>query len=61
MPYDNPVTKHCETCGGENVKANAYAEWNPELQTWELVAIFDNTDCHDCGGQCHLVDRKVTL
>lgn len=49
MPYENPITVHCSNCGGQNVKAAAFAEWNPELQMWELAATFDDRSCEDCG------------
>lgn len=54
-----PVTIYCASCGSENVKADAYAEWNPELQMWEIVSLFDNTDCEDCGGECSTVEREI--
>ncbi|MCZ4354901.1 MULTISPECIES: hypothetical protein [Roseobacteraceae] len=59
MPYDNPITVHCSTCGSQDVRADAYAAWNPELQTWELVAIFDSRDCEDCGGECSTVEKEI--
>ena len=25
------ATVHCSNCGGQNLRADAYAEWNPDL------------------------------
>lgn len=62
IPQPDPsVTIHCATCDGQNIRADAYAEWNPELQMWELVTIFDSKDCEDCGGQCSTVEKEIKL
>lgn len=61
IPQPDPnVTIHCGVCDGQNIRADAYAEWNQELQTWELVTIFDSKDCEDCGGQCSTVEKEIT-
>lgn len=40
----------CEYCGSENVRADAYCEWNVDTQEWEVVATFDKGSvCEDCG------------
>ncbi len=43
----------CTTCGGENVRVDAYALWNVERQDYELVATYDKgASCEDCDGEC---------
>ena len=32
MSDDKPITIHCANCDGQNIKADAYADWNDELQ-----------------------------
>lgn len=60
MPYDNPVTVHCSNCGSEDVRAEAYAEWNPELQMWELASIRDERLCETCGHGVTTYERALT-
>ena len=56
---DPDVTIHCGDCGGENVRKDAYAEWNAELQQWELSAIFDHTVCDDCGSEDSAIEKVI--
>ena len=49
MPDSNRFTIHCSNCGGQNIRADAYAEWNFERQEWELSNVFDARICDDCG------------
>lgn len=53
------ITVHCSNCGGQNVKRDAHAEWNPELQLWELSAVYDDWDCDDCGHSVSVYDHPV--
>ncbi len=42
----------CLACGSQNVKADAYAEWNHKAQAWEISATFDKGSvCEDCDGE----------
>ena len=59
MPYENPVTIHCCNCGSQNVRADAYAAWNPELQMWELSSSFDAQFCEDCGHEVAAEERTI--
>ena len=54
-----PITIHCETCGSENVRRDASVEWNSELQTWEVVVVYDAADCEDCGGETTLIEKPI--
>jgi hypothetical protein len=39
----------CETCGSEDVLADAYAKWNTELQMWEVEVLHDkDAFCNTC-------------
>lgn len=51
------IIKVCGTCGSENVKLDAWAEWDAENQMWSLGATFDHAICDDCDGECKIVDR----
>ena len=52
------IKKCCKYCGSENVSVDATARWNTDTQAWELAALFDNSDCDDCGGETTIVDRE---
>jgi rRNA maturation endonuclease Nob1 len=60
MSDDKPITIHCSNCGGQNVKADAYAEWSDESQAWELYAVFDERFCDDCGHSVSTYQREAT-
>ena len=50
----------CAECGSDDVRADAYAEWNVDTQQWEVSATFDKgAVCETCGGECSL--KWVTL
>ncbi len=60
LPQPAPaITIHCETCGSEDVRRDASVEWNPELQTWEVVVVYDAADCEDCGGETNLIEKQI--
>lgn len=59
MPCENPVSIHCGNCGGNNIKADAYAEWNEEAQKWELANVFDDRFCDDCGHQVQAYEYPI--
>jgi hypothetical protein len=42
------VTFKCNACGSDNIKKDAYAEWDVEQQEWVLCTVFDDTVCDDC-------------
>lgn len=57
MTHDK-IKKCCKYCGSENVSIDAAARWNVDTQAWELAALFDNSDCDDCGGQTTIIDQN---
>jgi hypothetical protein len=46
----------CDSCGGNRVTRDAWAEWNAEAQDWVLGAAFDYAFCHDCQEETNLVE-----
>lgn len=54
------ITKVCATCGSEDVRCDAFAVWNVELQEWELSATFDKGSvCEPCGGETTIIDESI--
>lgn len=60
-PKQHPICRHCK---GENILADAYAEWDEDAGNWSLTTTFDNYICNDCGGECRVewvdVPQEVT-
>ena len=46
----------CESCGGNSVTRDAWADWDAAAQDWGLGAVFDQAFCHDCGEETSLVE-----
>jgi hypothetical protein len=53
------ITKHCETCGSEAVRVDAYAEWDFDSQSWELAELYDYSWCCDCDAGTNIIDKEV--
>ena len=49
----------CKYCGSEYVKRDADAMWNVDTQEWELVSVYDNATCEDCGGETSLIEEEI--
>jgi hypothetical protein len=49
MTKEKPV---CATCGSDEVRADAWAEWDTEKQEWVLNNTFDYKFCETCEGEC---------
>lgn len=58
---DPRITMVCENCGSENVKADAYAEWDRDNQMWTLSGDpFDKGSyCEDCDGECSIIEKVI--
>lgn len=54
-----PVEMVCSQCGGRNVRRDAWADWDVELQAWTLGAVFDNAHCDDCEGECKIEGKPL--
>ena len=46
----------CTTCGSPRITFDALIDPNKNN---EVVTIFDNSDCQDCGGECSTREVKV--
>ena len=56
-----PLRMKCKYCGGENVQADAYAQWNVCTQEWEVVNTFDKgAFCEDCDTETRIVQEVIT-
>jgi DNA-directed RNA polymerase subunit RPC12/RpoP len=40
----------CAQCGSDDVRQDAYAQWNPLTQKMELTATYDTWICESCDG-----------
>jgi hypothetical protein len=49
----------CSTCGSQNVRRDAYAEWDTASQRWQLAAVFDQGYCEECGGESSLKEVLI--
>ena len=49
----------CGACGSEQVVRDAWAEWNAELQAWQLGAVFDHAWCHRCQRSARIAERAA--
>lgn len=49
----------CNTCGGNSVTRDAWAEWDAEGQDWVLGAVYDYAFCHDCQGATRLEEVEL--
>lgn len=49
----------CERCGSSDVRRNADCAWSVESQSWEIVALLDDTCCETCGRERDLVEIPV--
>jgi hypothetical protein len=50
----------CSHCGSDDVRRDAYAEWNVDAQTWELGTVFDQGYCEACGGEASLDEEEIS-
>lgn len=49
----------CRTCGGCNVKRDAWAEWDEVKQKWVSGDVYDNAWCDDCGNDVNLDEVEI--
>lgn len=55
--HDRPILICCRHCRSTDVRRDAYAEWDAELQRWVLGAVFDDGHCETCEGEATLIER----
>jgi hypothetical protein len=50
----------CSYCGAEEVLADAYAQWDIELQAWEVVQTFDKgAFCSQCDAETRIEEHPL--
>ena len=49
----------CTVCGSDDIRRNADTKWNVKKQKWEVVSLFDNFTCEQCGGECNVDEVKA--
>lgn len=50
----------CSDCGSEDVRRDAFAEWDVETQKWTLGPVFDQGFCDNCGQEVILAEIPIT-
>jgi hypothetical protein len=50
----------CGTCGTQNVLVDAWAEWNPKEQKWELAEVCQTVYCQECDGESSISELPFT-
>ena len=53
------VRKVCKECGSDNVKKDAWAEWDENRQRWSLGETFQQEFCCDCDGETTIIDEPI--
>jgi hypothetical protein len=58
----NRVIKACGKCGSHDVRKDANAQWDYNIQDWVLVNVYDQPDwCNDCDAETELVDDPLII
>lgn len=39
---------YCAECGSTEIHHDAIAQWNPEKQEFDVIAVLDDHWCYDC-------------
>lgn len=51
------VRKVCKHCGSDDVRKDAWAEWDEDKQEWVLADVYDSNDyCVVCEGETTIED-----
>lgn len=50
----------CGCCGSNNVRRDAWAEWDIDTQSWVLGAVFDDGACENCEDTAKLDNVELT-
>jgi hypothetical protein len=46
-----PIAMVCIFCGSQDVRVDAWAEWDVRNQRWKLAETFDAAFCNSCEGE----------
>ena len=49
----------CGTCRSDEVRRDAWANWDTSKQEWVLGAVFDYGHCRQCDGESHLIEVEL--
>lgn len=49
----------CATCGSDEIKSDAWAEWDPESMQWVLSNVFDDNYCPKCDSSCQIETKNI--
>jgi len=58
-PSPSRYEVRCATCGSDDVRRDAWAEWSVETQAWELAEVYQAAHCNACGGETSLSTRQI--
>ena len=50
----------CRYCGTDDVLVDAYVQWNPDAQQWEVASTYDVAFCPACDGDTRLEWKELT-
>jgi hypothetical protein len=53
------IKKVCEHCGSQAVRIEAYAQWDFDAQSWELLSRYEHSWCYDCDADTNIINREV--
>ena len=58
---DEKVKMVCAHCGSDDVRADAYAEWDVEAQKWEIAQTFEKgAYCDKCDGETRIEEEPLS-
>ena len=59
---DEKVKMVCAHCGSDDVRADAYAEWDVEAQKWEIAQTFEKgAYCNKCDGETRIEEQSISI
>lgn len=58
METNEKIAIICKTCGSDDVRFNADVVWDAPRQRYDIVAVFQNVTCEDCGGETSVKEVK---
>ena len=50
--------KTCSVCGSTDIRIDAWAEWDEEIQEWVLSEVYDAAFCMGCEGECKIEEKE---
>lgn len=54
------IRKVCKHCGSDDVRKDAWVEWDEDKQEWVLADVYDSFDyCVKCEGETTIQDADI--